>query len=58
VISDTGKPVIIDGGSLTAADIKKMKVSEIVETWEGTCCRSFHSALWQAFDPNGLGPPQ
>jgi superfamily II DNA or RNA helicase len=45
---ETGNPIIADSGRLTAADFEKLKISEIVETREGKCCRPFHSAVWQA----------
>jgi len=45
---ETGNPVIVDSGRLTAADFERVKISEVVETREGKCCRPFHSALWQA----------
>jgi superfamily II DNA or RNA helicase len=48
VNSDTGKPVIVDGGRLTAAEFEKVKIAETVETREGKSCRTFHSPLWQA----------
>ena len=48
VNSDTGKPVIVDGGRLTAAEFEKIKIAETVETREGKSCRPFHSPLWQA----------
>ncbi len=40
--------MIVDSGRLTAADFERVKISEVVETRDGKCCRPFHSALWQA----------
>jgi len=48
VNSDTGKPVILDSGRLTAAEFEKVKIAETVESREGKSCRPFHSPLWQA----------
>jgi superfamily II DNA or RNA helicase len=48
VNSDTGKPVIVDSGRLTAAEFEKVKIAETIETREGKSCRPFHSPLWQA----------
>ena len=45
---DTGKPVIVDSGRLTAAEFEKIKISETIESGEGKSCRSLHSPLWQA----------
>jgi superfamily II DNA or RNA helicase len=45
---DTGKPIIVDGGRLTAAEFEELKIAETVETLEGKSCRPFHSPLWQA----------
>ena len=48
VNAETGKPVILDGGRLTAGEFEKIKITETVETREGKSCRPFHSPLWQA----------
>ena len=48
VNSETGMPVIVDGGRLTAAEFGKVKIAETIETREGKSCRPFHSPLWQA----------
>src|SRR5436309_6922259 len=48
VNSDTGKPVIVDDGRLTAAQFEQLKISETIESRGDTPCRPFHSPLWQA----------
>lgn len=48
VNSDTGKPVIVDGGRLTRAEFEKVKIAETIETREGKSCPPIHSPLWQA----------
>ena len=48
VNSDTGKPVIVDEGRLTAAEFEKVKISETIESRGDKSCRPFHSPLWQA----------
>jgi superfamily II DNA or RNA helicase len=48
VNADTGKPVIVDEGRLTAADFEKVKLAEMIETREGKSCHPLHSPLWQA----------
>jgi superfamily II DNA or RNA helicase len=48
VNSDTGKPVIVDDGRLTAAQFEQFKISETIESRSDKSCRSFHSPLWQA----------
>ena len=48
VNSDTGKPVIVDDGRLTAAQFEQLKISETIESRGDKSCRPFHSPLWQA----------
>jgi hypothetical protein len=48
VNSDTGKPVILDDGRLTAAQFEQFKISETIESRSDKSCRPFHSPLWQA----------
>jgi superfamily II DNA or RNA helicase len=48
VNSDTGKPVIVDDGRLTAAQFEQFKISETVESRGDKSCRLLHSPLWQA----------
>ncbi len=48
VNSDTGKPVILDDGRLTAAQFEQFKISETIESRGDKSCRPFHSPLWQA----------
>jgi hypothetical protein len=45
---ETGKPVIVDGGRLTAAEFEQVKISEIIESRGEKPCRALHSPLWQA----------
>lgn len=45
---DTGRPVIVESGRLTAADFDIAKLSEIVEKRGDKACRPIHSPLWQA----------
>ena len=45
---DTGKPVIVDDGRLTAAQFEQFKISETIESRGDKSCRPFHSPLWQA----------
>ena len=45
---DTGKPVIVNGSRLTAAEFEKVKIAETIEAREGKSCRPVHSPLWQA----------
>jgi len=53
VNSDTGKPVIVDGGRLTVADFRKVKVAEIIEAREEKPCKQAYSPMWQA-DPEKI----
>ena len=48
VNSDTGKPVMVDDGRLTAAQFEQFKISETIESRGDKPCRPFHSPLWQA----------
>ncbi len=48
VNSDTGRPVIVESGRLTASDFDSVKLSEIVEKRGDKICRPVHSPLWQA----------
>jgi superfamily II DNA or RNA helicase len=48
VNSDTGQPVVLDSGRLTASEFENSKISERVESRNDKSCRQFHSALWQA----------
>jgi hypothetical protein len=48
VNADTGRPVIVDSGRLTAADFDNVKLAEIIETRGDKTCRPLHSPLWQA----------
>ena len=48
VNSDTGMPVIVDDGRLTAAQFEQFKISETIESRSDKSCRQFHSPLWQA----------
>jgi superfamily II DNA or RNA helicase len=48
VNSDTGKPVVVDGGRLTVSDLRKIKISEIIENREDKTCKRAYSAMWQA----------
>jgi len=45
---DTGRPVIVDDGRLTAADLPKSKIAETIEVRDGKPCRARHSPMWQA----------
>jgi len=45
---DTGRPVIVESGRLTASDFDTVKLSEIVEKRGDKICRPVHSPLWQA----------
>lgn len=45
---DTGRPVIVESGRLTASDFDSVKLSEIVEKRGDKICRPVHSPLWQA----------
>jgi superfamily II DNA or RNA helicase len=45
---ETGKPVLVDGQRITAADFKLVKLSESIDQRGNKHCRSFHSPLWQA----------
>jgi hypothetical protein len=45
---DTGLPVIVDDGRLTAAQFEQFKISETIESRSDKPCRPFHSPLWQA----------
>ncbi|PYP92034.1 MAG: hypothetical protein DMG65_05285 [Candidatus Angelobacter sp. Gp1-AA117] len=53
VNSDTGRPVIVDGGRLTVADFRKVKVAEIIEAREEKPCKQAYSPMWQA-DPEKI----
>ena len=48
VNSDTGRPVIVESGRLTAADFESVKWAEIIEKRGEKSCRPLHSPLWQA----------
>jgi superfamily II DNA or RNA helicase len=48
VNADTGRPVIVESGRLTAADFDNIKLAEIIETRGDKACRPLHSPLWQA----------
>jgi len=48
VNSDTGMPVILDEGRLTAAQFEQFKISETIDSRSDKPCRPFHSPLWQA----------
>ena len=48
VNSDTGKPVMVDDGRLTAAQFEQFKISETIESRGNKSCRPLHSPLWQA----------
>jgi superfamily II DNA or RNA helicase len=48
VNSDTGKPVMVDDGRLTAAQFEQFKISEAIESRSEKSCRPFYSPLWQA----------
>lgn len=48
VNSDTGKPVMVESGRLTAADFDNVKLAEIIEKRGDKPCRPVHSPLWQA----------
>lgn len=48
VNADTGKPVVVDSGRLTASDFRKAKVAETIEDRGGHSCRAQYSPLWQA----------
>jgi superfamily II DNA or RNA helicase len=48
VNADTGRPVVVESGRLTAADFDNVKLAEIVERRGDKLCRPMHSALWQA----------
>jgi len=45
---DTGQPVIVESGRLTAADFDNVKLAETIEARGGKPCRPLHSPLWQA----------
>jgi superfamily II DNA or RNA helicase len=45
---DTGRPVILDSGRLTATDFDNVKLAETIESRGEKSCRPLHSALWQA----------
>jgi len=45
---DTGRPVIVESGRLTAADFDNVKLAETIETRGDKPCRVLHSPLWQA----------
>ncbi len=53
VNSDTGRPVIVDGGRLTVADFRKVKVAEIIEVRDEKPCKQAYSPMWQA-DPEKI----
>src|SRR6201999_3405448 len=53
VNSETGKPVIVDAGRLTAAQFEQFKNPEPTEARGEKPCRPFHSPLWQA-DPDKI----
>ena len=53
VNSDTGKPVIVDDGRLTAADFRKAKIAEIIDARDERPCKQAYSPLWQA-DPEKI----
>jgi len=48
VNSDTGKPVIVDDGRLTAGEFEKVKIAETIEARGEKSCRPLHSPLWHA----------
>ena len=48
VNSDTGNPVMVESGRLTATDFRKAKVSETIDARDGKPCRALFSPLWQA----------
>ena len=45
---DTGRPVIVESGRLTAADFDNVKLAETIEARGDKACRPLHSPLWQA----------
>ena len=45
---DTGRPVIVESGRLTAADFDNVKLAETIELRGDKACRPLHSPLWQA----------
>ena len=45
---DTGQPVVVESGRLTAADFDNVKLAETIEIRGGKPCRALHSPLWQA----------
>jgi hypothetical protein len=48
VNSDTGRPVVVESGRLTAADFENVKLAEMIEKRGDKVCRPLHSPLWQA----------
>src|SRR3954469_10003129 len=48
VNSDTGRPVVVESGRLTAADFENVKLAEMIEKRGDKFCRPLHSPLWQA----------
>src|SRR6185437_11867567 len=48
VNADTGEPVIVESGRLTAVDFENVKRSETIEKRSEKSCRTVHSPLWQA----------
>ena len=48
VNSDTGRPVVVESGRLTAADFDNVKLAELIEKRGDKLCRPQHSPLWQA----------
>ena len=48
VNADTGRPVVVESGRLTAADFENVKLAELIERRGDKRCRQIHSPLWQA----------
>src|SRR5581483_921261 len=48
VNADTGIPIVVESGRLTAADFENVKLAETIEKRGDKSCRTFHSPLWQA----------
>ena len=48
VNADTGRPVVVESGRLTAADFENVKLAELIERRGDKPCRQIHSPLWQA----------
>jgi hypothetical protein len=53
VNADTGRPVVVESGRLTAADFENVKLAEGIEKRGDKSCRLLHSPLWQA-DPDKI----